>query len=105
MTLSLKKCQWAKPEIKYLGLIVDNTRGIERIPPPANKKAIQSFLGTISYYRAYIPAITVNAQPLNELLKDGVKFKWTERQQIHFENLKKALMEVTLLAHSDYNRC
>lgn len=111
MTLALKKCQWAKTRIKYLGLIVDKngTRpnakrvaGIERIPPPANKKALQFFLGTMNYYRAYIPAITMNSQPLNELLKDGVKFVWTSRQQSAFENL--ALIEATLLAPPNFNQ-
>lgn len=106
MTLSLKKCQFACPKIKYLGLLIDRngTR-----PNPERVEAIlklphPSFLGTINFYRSYIPNIAILQAPLNELNKENVKFVWTERQQNAFEQLLNAFAQVTLHKHPDFAR-
>jgi RNase H-like domain found in reverse transcriptase len=41
---------------------------------------------------------------LRELLKDGVKFVWSEKCQAAFETLKEALISKPVLALSDFNK-
>ncbi|EYC24344.1 hypothetical protein Y032_0014g2450 [Ancylostoma ceylanicum] len=106
----LEKCSFAKPEIRYLGFIVDkngrrpNPEKIEAIKSmvePKNVGQLRAFLGMITYYAAFMPTMKDLRGPLDALLKKDVKWEWTSKQQTAFEKLKKALSSELNLAHYD----
>ncbi|KIH64216.1 reverse transcriptase [Ancylostoma duodenale] len=106
----IEKCSFAKPEIRYLGFIVDrngrrpNPEKIEAIKSmvePKNVGQLRAFLGMITYYAAFMPTMKDLRGPLDALLKKDVKWEWTSRQQTAFEKLKKALSSELNLAHYD----
>ncbi|EYC36161.1 hypothetical protein Y032_0928g3081, partial [Ancylostoma ceylanicum] len=106
----LEKCSFAKPEIRYLGFIVDkngrrpNPEKIEAIKSmvePKNVGQLRAFLGMITYYAAFMPTMKDLRGPLDALLKKDVKWEWTSKQQLAFEKLKKALSSELNLAHYD----
>ncbi|EPB73269.1 hypothetical protein ANCCEY_07639 [Ancylostoma ceylanicum] len=115
LKVRLEKCSFAKPEIRYLGFIVDkngrrpNPEKIEAIKSmvmPKDVGQLRAFLGIITYYAAFMPAMKDLRGPLDALLKKKVKWEWTSKQQIAFEKLKKALSSelaclLLLLAHYD----
>ncbi|KIH64333.1 reverse transcriptase [Ancylostoma duodenale] len=109
----IEKCSFAKPEIRYLGFIVDkNGRrpnpekidAIKSMVEPKNVGQLRAFLGMITYYAACMPTMKDLRGPLDALLKKDVKWEWTSKQQTSFEKLKKALSSELNLAHYDPRR-
>ena len=49
---------------------------------PTNQKGIRAFLGTINYYRRFIPDCARWAAPLNDALKKGAPcvVEWNKKQ-------------------------
>ncbi|KIH64820.1 reverse transcriptase [Ancylostoma duodenale] len=106
----IEKCSLAKPEIGYLGFIVDeydrrpNPEKIEAIKimvEPTNVGQLRASLGMITYYAAFTPTMKDLRGPVDALLKKDVKWEWTSRQQTAFEKQKKALSSELNLAHYD----
>ena len=54
-------------------------------PAPINQKQVKRFLGLASYYRKFIPNYSSITEPINKLLKKGVKYIWSEKCQRNFK--------------------
>jgi hypothetical protein len=113
MMIKLQKCNWAKRNVEYLGHIVGNNglepspRLIEKVKNmrvPKNKTDIKSFTMLCSYYRKFIKDFSKVTKPMTELLKKDNEFKWEERQQKAFDELKDKLINYPILQHPDYER-
>ena len=85
LKLKLKKCEFCKDKIDYLGHIVSrdgvmpNPKKIQAIvnyPEPRNPKELSSFLGLASYYRRFIRAFAEKAHPLTMLTRKNVAWEW-----------------------------
>ena len=63
-------------------------------------KQLRSFLGLVNYYRRFVPDLTTTAYPLNNLLKQGVKWSWSNDCKEAFQKLKE-LASTSVLAHYD----
>ena len=91
LTLNLKKCQFAKQEIDFLGFRVSGSSitplpkkmsAIAEYPPPTKPKQLLGFLGAVNFYRRSLPKVKglSPAQILQPLYKaatrkvPGVKF-------------------------------
>ncbi|KAG8496948.1 hypothetical protein CXB51_008178 [Gossypium anomalum] len=57
----------------------------------------ESFLGLSGYYRRFVEGFSMMAPPLTKLIRKGVPFVWTKKQQEAFEKLKKVLTEAPVL--------
>ena len=53
----------------------------------------------INYYAKFISNYSTITHPLNELLKDGVEWKWSEDQERAFKQLKDKLSSAPVLMH------
>jgi Reverse transcriptase (RNA-dependent DNA polymerase) len=93
-----KKCEFRKPKIEYLGLVVKEGKlamnpakfkGILDWPAPKTVKEVRSFLGFGNFYRCVVKGFSHLAHPLNDLLKKDKKFVWSEECQESFDQLKK----------------
>ncbi|GBN31917.1 Transposon Ty3-G Gag-Pol polyprotein [Araneus ventricosus] len=76
-TVNVKKCVFAKTQLKYLGHIIgagrhepdpEKLRAIEIIERPRTKSALKSALGLFNYYRNYINYAEI-AKPLTDITK------------------------------------
>ncbi|KAA3480560.1 DNA/RNA polymerases superfamily protein [Gossypium australe] len=65
--------------------------------PPKSVAEIWSFLGLAGYYRRFLEGFSLIAAPMTKLLRKGVPFVWTEKQQGSFDKLKKILTEAPVL--------
>lgn len=108
--LSLSKCNFAQPKVKYLGHIVqnnsitpifDNVLPIKEFPQPKNQKSVRQFLGKINFYRSYIPNSSAILAPLHNLLKKNTQFKWDDRCEKVFNVIKDCLSSQPCLAIYD----
>ena len=81
------------------GIRVDPTK-IETVvnwKPPRNVTEVRSFLGLAGYYRRFVRGFSIIASPLTKLLRKGIKFKWTDKCETSFEQLKRMLVEAPVL--------
>jgi len=96
MTLNLTKCEFGKPEVKFVGRLVGSgnhrpdpqrLQGLAKIEVPAPKSScMRALLGAFGYYREYIPHFSAIAMPLTDLTKKGVPnlitSRWSDRPGI-----------------------
>jgi hypothetical protein len=96
------KCEFWIGEVPFLGHIISNG-GISMDPAkvkeimewrvPTTVTKIRSFLGLAGYYRI--------AKRMTSLLEKGREFKWDEKCQDSFDQLKKRLMSPPVLVMPD----
>ena len=112
--VKLRKCQFARREVEFLGHLVSGMgkrplptmiEKLAKFPRPQSVTELQRFLGSINFYRSYIPRISQVANPLYELTKKGSRWDWTNSCERAFKELRKALVcQPVLLAHPDWNK-
>jgi len=112
LTLSPSKCQFAVADVDYLGhhvglrCVQPRAAKVEAVlsyPTPSNRKQLQSFLGLAGYYRKFIPHYAHISAVLSDLLKKGVKFRWTSEADTAFLDLKSRLATRPILRPPDYS--
>ncbi|UYV84822.1 hypothetical protein LAZ67_X003634 [Cordylochernes scorpioides] len=106
LQLNLTKCEFFRQTIEFLGYtitagtttpLIRNTDVIHAIPPPNNRKTLQSFLGAVNVYNKFIPDYARLRTPLNNLLKKDVTWDWDDKCQKAFTSLKESLTQHPVL--------
>jgi hypothetical protein len=85
------KCEFWIDKVPFLGHIISNG-GISVDP---------TFLGLEGYYQRFIEGFSKIAKPMTLLLEKGREFKWDEKCQDNFDQLKKRLMSPPVLIMPD----
>lgn len=107
------KCHWGQERIKFLGHYFDKNgistdpdkiKIVKEFPTPRTQKQVRSFLGLANYYRRFVQNFSTITQPLRELLKIDVAFKWTANCQDAFEKLKTALTTAPVLVLARFDK-
>lgn len=108
MTASLKKSEFLKEEICFLGNLVsehgirtDPSRvlAIQEFPYPENRKQLERLVGFFNYFRKYIPNFSHICTPLRKLLQKGQSWEWGTEQEEAVTQLKGELSKEILLHH------
>lgn len=78
----------------------------QKYPRPATVKQLRQFLGTLNFYRRFLPNAAADQAKLNGLIggpkkKGKSEIEWTPELNNAFERCKKGLARTTLLAHPD----
>lgn len=111
--LKLSKCHLAKNSIKYLGHIIenngvrpakDNLRAIQEFERPKNKRNVRQLLGKVNFYYKYIEKANEKLEPLHNLLRKSVIFKWSDECEKAFRGIKAYLCSSPILAIYDPER-
>jgi len=66
----------------------ERNKAIMQIPPLHSKNSIQCFSGKITFVRRFVPNFTEIVNPLQQMIKKEVLFKWTHFEKDSFENIK-----------------
>ncbi|XP_038106927.1 uncharacterized protein K02A2.6-like [Culex quinquefasciatus] len=99
LTVRIEKCSFRMPQVKYLGQILDGdgirpdpdkTSAVATMPPPHDVSSLRSYLGAVNYYGKYIPEMRKLRYPMDQLLKAGVKWEWSEACQHAFNRFLSA---------------
>ncbi|XP_023028732.2 retrovirus-related Pol polyprotein from transposon 17.6 [Leptinotarsa decemlineata] len=108
ITLKLKKCNFIRKEIKFLGHIItsegikmdeDRIDAIQKFPIPRNVKALRSFLGFVNYDRRFCENFAELTAPLLKLLRKGITWNWGAEQTEAMKKIKVAFLETIMLKH------
>ena len=67
--------------------------------PPSSVSELQSFIGSVNYFRKFIPNLASLLSPLYRLLKKNVPWQWTKTEDDAFRKLKDALCSTEVLAY------
>jgi hypothetical protein len=107
------KCECWIGEVLFLGHIISNG-GISVDPAkvkeimewrvPTTFIEIRRFLGLAGYYRRFIEGFSKIAKPMTSLLEKDREFKWGEKCQDSFDQLKKRLMSPPVLVMPDLQK-
>ena len=104
------KCDFFQRKVEYLGHQVDadglhtlpsKVDAIVHAPEPENEPQLRSFLGLLNYYSKFIPNLATMVHPLNRLLRQDVRWKWTPDCAKAFKQAKESLVSSKVLAHYD----
>lgn len=113
ITLNKEKCQFCRPELKYLGYVVsekglrvdpDKVKAIIDLPVPQSQKEVRQFCGTASWYRRFIPNFASRLYPLTSLLKKRSKFVWSKEAQDAFLDIRSCLVTSPILSCPDFTK-
>ena len=87
----LKKCQFSKSELVYMGNIFKVTKGkfvinplrtwvdaILNTPSPETAKECKSFCGVVNYLSLFCPNLQKLLVPIYDLTRKGRPFVWTK---------------------------
>jgi len=111
-SISKDKIVLGKPKVKWLGYEISE-KGVqpdqEKIHKllgmrrPVNIKELRSVIGMLTYFAEFIPRYSIIAAPLLELMKKGEEYKWTERRERAWDQLKQALASAPVMGYPDYS--
>lgn len=113
LTINKEKCVFGVEKVTYLGhtisaegIALDPERvdSIKQFKIPTNKKQLMQFLGLVNYVGRFIPNKTNILEPLNELLKDKVLFRWDMVHDMAFNKIKDSIQNAPALKHYDPNK-
>ncbi len=95
--LKPEKCTFEVPEIEYLGLVIGGgkvrmdrvkVQGVDGWKRPKTLTELQGWMGFINFYQQFIKGFSKIARVLNELMKKGVPWEWTDEREEAFQKLK-----------------
>ncbi|GBG92405.1 hypothetical protein CBR_g55340 [Chara braunii] len=108
--INVKKCDWAKTQVSYLGHVLDGDSikpedckiaTIRDWPTPRTLTELRSFLGLANYYRKFVRNFSTIAAPLRRLQRKETIWKWDKDCTSIMKNLKQALIEYPVLKVAD----
>ena len=107
VTLNLKKCEFNKSRIKFLGHIIDKdgihvdpdkVEAVLKMDAPTDVSGLRRFLGMVQQLGKFIPNLSELTQPLRELLSAKRSWTWSSHQEEAFNKIKQELTNPTTLA-------
>lgn len=108
ITLSPNKCHLFYGSILLLGHKVsrlglsthaEKVKAIMELDRPRKLSQLQTFLGMVVYFSAFIPYYASICAPLFHLLRKGCKWKWGAEEEYAFHSAKEALRTSPVLGH------
>ena len=111
--LKASKCSFGQEEIQFLGhrighgvIRMDDSKiaAIQDWVEPRTVHEVRSFLGLANYYRRFVEGYSKIAAPLTDLLKKSKIWKWMERCQAVFDELKRRLATAPVLRLPDFEK-
>lgn len=116
LTINLKKCDFFKTSLKFLGYIVGNNSlrtdpdkisAMVNYPRPKTTTEIKRFMGMCSWYRRFIKDFSKLVSPISDLLKGkkkGQNIQWTDEAESAFIKIKELLVSAPILVQPDFTK-
>ena len=108
ITLSPSKCHLFYSSILLLGhkvsrlglsMHLEKVNAIIALERPKKLSQLQTFLGMVVYFSAFIPYYASICAPLFQLLRKGMRWHWGAEEEYAFESAKATLQSSPVLGH------
>ncbi|KAK8391973.1 hypothetical protein O3P69_017527 [Scylla paramamosain] len=104
-----EKCQFAKSYVEYLGHLLSRegigkgrkVDAVLKMPASTDVPSLKAFMGSIQFYRKFLPNLSTVAELLHRLTQKNVPWQWGMEQQQAFQHNKELLSSDKVLAHFD----
>ena len=110
LKLSPPKCQFFKKKIVYMGLefqvqedkacytpLKDKCDAIRNLESPKTLRQTRAFCGMVNFLSSFLPNLCRLLIPIYNLQKKAKKFKWTDKAEKAFNEIKKLLISPPVL--------
>ena len=113
LVANLPKCEFGQGQVTYLGHCVGRGKVLPRatkvcaianFPVPETRRQLMRVLGMAGFYRKFVPNFATVTAPLTELLRKGVKWRWSAECQAALEAVKAILVSKPVLVAPDFAR-
>ena len=113
LKIKASKCEFFKSHVCYLGFLIGESgircdkskvEAINKITTPMSIEEVKHFNGMCSYYQKFIPHFSDITRCLNDMMRKGAVFKWTNECDNAFKLLKEKLMEEPVLINPQVNK-
>ena len=110
LRVKMKKCEFMKPEVDYLGHKIDKTglhplpdkvQAIQDAPTPLAVHELKSYLGLLTYYNKFLHKLLFTLFPLYRLLRKDFQWSWGVEEERAFSKSKELLTSTKCLTHFD----
>lgn len=110
--LNKEKCKIGVSKLDFLGHIFsengispanDKLDSIKNFREPNTTEEVRSFLGLVNYVGKFIPNLATLTDPLRQLTKKDIYFKWDTSHKQAFKNLKDIMSNNMILGYYDVN--
>jgi len=109
LTLNLKKCSFAKQNVKYLGHLIggnshqpdpERLDAVVKMTAPSTKKQLRQVLGLFLYYHTHVRDFATIAKLLTDLtaMRMPALLNWAESEQNAFETLQRLVCDAPVMA-------
>src|SRR6218665_2148422 len=76
----------------------EKIRASTEMRPPENTEELRRFLGIVNYLGKFLPHLSSLTEPLRNLTKKDVPWKWSVSQETAFQAVKQQVTETPVLA-------
>ena len=113
LTLRVSKCMFMQEEVTYCGYVISksgvkpmpsNVEAVSDAPAPTTVSELRSFLGMVNYYNMYLPDMATLTEPMHSLLRKGVAWKWNDKCETAFQEIKRLLCKAPVLVLFDMSK-
>ena len=110
LRLKRRKCSFMAKSVVFLGYQIDaqglhpveeKVRAVQEARDPRNVSKLKSYLGLLTYYSRFLPNMATVLNPLYNLLRKAIPWRWTACERRAFEDSKELLVSSQVLVHFD----
>lgn len=113
LRLSLKKLQFKVKEVKFHGHILsaeglhpdpEKVRAVQEMPHPTDAKAVQRFIGFVTYLAKFLPRLSEVCEPMRRLLDKDVMFHWLPKHDAAVQEIKRLVTAAPVLRYYEVTK-
>ncbi|KAJ8279345.1 hypothetical protein COCON_G00064110 [Conger conger] len=101
--LVIYSASWTE-HVKQVRPVDSKVEAVITFPAPKTRRELRRFLGMVGYYRSFCKNFSAVVSPLTDMLSTKTVFKWTEKCQRSFENVKALLVSTPVISAPDFTR-
>ncbi len=113
LRLSEKKLQFKLKVVHFHGHILsaeglridpEKTKAVLAMPTPQDVKAVQRFIGFVTYLAKFLPRLSGVCEPFRRLLDKGIAWHWLPRHDEAVQEIKRMITDKPVLKYYDIDK-